>query len=301
MKKFSYIVLMLICGQLAAQQVPMYSQFLFHDYLVNPAVVGTKDYYDAKMTQRIQWVGFNDAPRTIALSAQGPLKNRKMGLGGYFVNDVAGHIAQRGGYLTYSYIATLAGGVKISFGLSGGLTGWTLDGTKLNLNESGDQILSNGIQTAYVPDGSFGMYLYSNRLTLGFSVNQLFGTKLTFFSDGNEGKARLKQHYNIHSSYRIGSDEAQFSFTPYVLLKYVGPSPMQFDAGLKAEYNKALWLGAAYRSQEAISILFGFLFRDNLSFGYSYDVITSGVSIRAKTTHEIMLGIKLQRALPAKK
>jgi type IX secretion system PorP/SprF family membrane protein len=301
MRKIIYIVVMLICGQLAAQQVPMYSQFLFHDYLINPAVVGTKDYYDARMTQRIQWVGFEDAPRTLAISAQGPLKNRKMGLGGYFVNDIAGHISQRSGYLTYSYIAALSGGINMSFGLSAGFSGWTLDGTKLNLNESGDQVLSNGLQTSYVPDGSFGIYLYSKRLTLGFSINQLFGSKLSFFSDGNVGTARLKQHYNLHTSYRIGNDEAEFSFTPYILIKYVGPTPMQVDVGLKAEYNKSVWLGAAYRSQEAFSILFGVLFRDNLSFGYSYDIVTSGVNVRSKTTHEIMLGIKMHRALPDKK
>ena len=301
MKKILYIAYLLICGQVTAQQVPMYSQFLFHDYLINPAVVGTKGYYDARMTQRIQWVGFDNAPRTMALSAQGPLKNRKMGIGGYFVNDIAGHVYSRSGYLTYSYIASLSGGVKMSFGLSAGISGWTLDGTKLNLNNSGDQVLSNGLQTSYVPDGSFGIYLYSKRLTLGFSINQLFGAKLDFFADGNEGTAKLKQHYNIHTSYRIGDDEGQFSYTPYLLLKYVGPTPMQFDLGVKAEYNKKVWLGAAYRSQEAFSILFGVLFRDNLSFGYSYDIVTSGVNVRSKTSHEIMLGIKLHRALPDKK
>ncbi|MEQ8325078.1 MAG: type IX secretion system membrane protein PorP/SprF [Vicingaceae bacterium] len=301
MKKLLYISFFLMAGAVYAQQVPMYSQFLFHDYLINPAIAGTKGYYDARMTQRLQWVGFDDAPRTMALSTQGPLKNRKMGIGGYFINDIGGHVYQRSGYLSYSYIAKLSGGVNMSFGLAAGISGWTLDGTKLNLNESGDQVLSNGLQSSYVPDGSFGYYIFSKRLSLGFSINQLFGSKLTFFQDGNVGTSRLKQHFNLHASYLLGSDESDFSFTPYFLLKYVNPVPAQFDVGLKAEYKKAIWLGASYRSEEAISMLLGFVLRDNLIIGYSYDFITSDVNVRANASHEIMIGLKLQRALPDKK
>lgn len=280
--------------------MPMYSQFLFHDYVINPAVVGTKDYYDVKMTQRLQWVGVDDAPRTLVLSGQGPLKNRKMGIGAYFVNDRAGHIYQQSGFLSYSYIAKLSGGVNISFGLSAGVTGWTLDGSKLNMNETGDQVLSNQTQSAYVPDGSFGIMLYSKRLTLGFSVNQIFGSRLEFFDEGNVGEAKLQPHSNFHVSYLLGSDDAEFSFTPYLLVKVVSPTPAQIDIGMKAEFKKRVWLGAAYRTDEAVSILLGILFRDNISFGYSYDVITSDISVQGKTTHEILLGIKLHRALPKK-
>ena len=111
MRKVLFILFFACSTSLVAQQMPMYSQFLFHDYVINPAVVGTKDYYDVKMTQRLQWVGVDDAPRTLVLSGQGPLKNRKMGIGAYFINDRAGHIYQQSGFLSYSYIAKLTGGV----------------------------------------------------------------------------------------------------------------------------------------------------------------------------------------------
>ena len=278
----------------------MYSQWILHDYLINPAVVGTRDYYDAKLTNRNQWVGIDDAPRTTVLSAQGPLKNRKMGLGGYFMSDRAGHITQNGMYFTYSYIASLQNDVKLSFGLSAGLQAYGVDGTKLNLNESGDQVLSNGLQTSYLPDGAFGLMFYTDRLRTGFSVNQLFGSKYSFFNAGNTGTAGLTQHMNFHISYLLGDKESEFTFMPYGLLKYVSPAPAQFDLGVQAIYKNNLWLGGAIRSDESFSILFGFLFRDNLTFGYSYDIITSDISIRARQTHEIVLGIRLQRALPKK-
>lgn len=282
-----------------AQQTPSYTQFVLHDYLINPAVVGTRDYYDAKMTNRLQWTGIEEAPRTSVLSAQGPLKNRKMGLGGYFISDRAGHIKQQGMYFTYSYIVKMEG-VKLSFGMSAGIQSYGVDGTKLNLNETGDQVLSNGLQTSWVPDGSFGILFFNDRLRAGFSINQLYGTKLNFFESGNEGTSSLTQHFNVHGSYLIGNKENQFTFLPYFLMKYVGPSPAQFDLGAQVIYQNSIWIGGAYRTDEAFSILFGFIVRDNLTFGYSYDVITSDISIRAKQTHELVLGIKLQRALPKK-
>ncbi len=299
MKRILVILLIVVAGWANAQQTPVYSQYILHDYLINPAIVGTRDFYDAKFHHRNQWVGIDEAPRTTVLSANGPLKNRKMGIGGYYMNDRAGHIQQNGLYGTYSYIAQLEG-VKLSFGLSVGIQSYTVDGTKLNLNESGDQVLSSGLQRSWVPDGTFGMMFYNDRLRVGFSINQLFGSSLTFFRDGNVATGNLTQHFNLHGSYLLGQEESDLNFVPYLLLKYVSPTPMQFDVGAQAIYKKNYWLGAAYRSDDAVSIMFGLLFRNNLSFGYSYDVITSDISARARTTHEIVLGIRFQRALPKK-
>lgn len=300
MKKFVVILSILFPIAVLGQQIPMYSQYLFHDYLINPAVVGTRDYYDARMSYRLQWTAIEDAPRTMVLSSNGPLKNRKMGIGGFFINDIAGHIYQKKGGLTYSYIISMTDGVKLSLGLSAGLLSFTVDGTKLNLGETGDQVLSNYSQTYYGPDGAFGFLLYSKRLRLGASINQLFGNKLSFFKDGNVGSAKLDRHYQIHGSYLIGQEDATMTFSPYLLLKYVTPTPLQFDIGVKAEYKKILWLGATYRSQEAISLLLGGTIRDNLIFGYSYDFVVSDINPSSGGSHEILLALKLRRALPPK-
>ena len=300
MKRVLYILVLFSSATAYSQQTPMYSQFLFHDYLVNPAIVGTRDYYDAKFTSRLQWSGIEDAPRTLVLSGQGPLKNRKMGLGAYAMNDRAGHIYQQSGYLTYSYILKMNDGMRLSFGLSAGITSWSLDGSKLNLNDNGDQVLSSGVQTATVPDGSFGVLLKSKRLDLGISVTQLFQSRLVFFENGNEGTARLEPHLNLHTSYDIGSEESEWHFIPYILIKGSNPSQVQIDLGMKAEFKKLIWIGASYRSGEAFSGLLGLTFRDNISFGYSYDFVTSEIASQTTGSHEIMLGIKLQRSLPKK-
>ena len=83
MKLKTYILFCLI-GLLTlpalSQQLPQYSQYLLNDYVLNPAIAGSKDYFEAKSNHRFQWVGITDAPRTFILSMNGPFKFKNMGV-----------------------------------------------------------------------------------------------------------------------------------------------------------------------------------------------------------------------------
>ena len=46
-----------------AQQVPQFSQYLRNQYLVNPAAAGVYDFVDVTVGGRLQWLGFDDAPK----------------------------------------------------------------------------------------------------------------------------------------------------------------------------------------------------------------------------------------------
>jgi len=65
-----------------SQQLPLFSQYMLNDYFQNPAIAGSRPYFDAVSSNRLQWIGITDAPRTYALSLQGPLKKKNMGVGG---------------------------------------------------------------------------------------------------------------------------------------------------------------------------------------------------------------------------
>src|SRR4051812_29637172 len=64
-----------------SQQLPLYTQFMINDYIINPAIGGKNPYYEAKSSNRYQWVGIEDAPRTYILSFNGPIKAKHVGLG----------------------------------------------------------------------------------------------------------------------------------------------------------------------------------------------------------------------------
>ena len=92
------VVLILTFGSMFAfaQQLQHYSQYMINDYVLNPAISGTTGQYDAKLNIRDQWIGIEEAPRTLIFSVNGPLDNGKMGLGGYVFTDVAGSFRKIG-------------------------------------------------------------------------------------------------------------------------------------------------------------------------------------------------------------
>ena len=51
-----------------AQQLPQLTQYQFNDYVFNPAVAGTRQFFELRSGHRYQWVGIQDAPRTFTLS-----------------------------------------------------------------------------------------------------------------------------------------------------------------------------------------------------------------------------------------
>jgi type IX secretion system PorP/SprF family membrane protein len=85
MKRVIYIlvVMLVFASLLEAQQLPQFTNYMINDYVINPALSGTKDYFEVQSNNRYQWVGITDAPRTYVLSANGPYKSKNMGYGGY--------------------------------------------------------------------------------------------------------------------------------------------------------------------------------------------------------------------------
>ena len=47
--------------------LPLYSQYLYNKFLINPAHAGSDGYTSLNLTVREQWVGYAGAPRTCLL------------------------------------------------------------------------------------------------------------------------------------------------------------------------------------------------------------------------------------------
>ena len=91
-----------------AQQLPMYSQFFWNDFVINPAYTGVTNSPRVQLGYRNQWGGFEGAPSTYTLGGHTLLKNKQMGLGGMlFMDDAGGAVAQMGLMLNYNYILKL--------------------------------------------------------------------------------------------------------------------------------------------------------------------------------------------------
>lgn len=276
-----------------AQQLPQYTQYMLNEFAINPAVAGKEEFADVRSNNRYQWVGITDAPRTYMLTVNGPMKLKNMGLGMNLFTDIVGPTRRVGLNFSYAYHIKLNEETKVSLGLSAGVLQWGIDGHKLQLHDAGDENLLTQYQTTYVPDFGAGILLYTKKYYIGVAVPQMYQSKINLYP-GVENKGKLVTHFNVNGAYKFDLGE-DFKLEPSFILKYATPAPMKLDVGVRAIYREQVWLGAAYRHNDAVTALVGYLYKNYLMIGYSYDFSTTNIRRYSSGTHEVMLGLRFSR------
>jgi type IX secretion system PorP/SprF family membrane protein len=293
MRRVNYIILFtLIAGStgLLAQQMPHYTQYMFNDFVVNPAVAGTYDFFQIRTNHRFQWVGLQDPPMTNSISFYGPHTKLPMGYGGYIYNDVTGPTSRTGVTGSYAYNIAVTGDVRLSMGLYASIMQYRVDGTQFNPADVSDPSILNVVSTSYMPDAGIGLYLYADDFYVGLSAAQLLNNSVKIF-DNKDGVNRLKTHINLTGAYRFWIDE-DWLIEPSLMIKGTAPKELSFDITARVEWKKMLWAGVSYRYEDAVGILLGYSFDDILFFGYSYDIGISELSKYNTGSHEIMIGYR---------
>lgn len=294
MKNSLYItVIVLLVQFLKAQQLPQYTQYMLNDLAINPAVAGKDNFADVRSNNRYQWVGMTDAPRTYMLTLHSPLKNKHMGLGTHIYTDIVGPTRRIGISLAYAYRIKIAEKTRLSFALSAGIQQWGIDGHKLILHDAGDDNLLTQYQTKTVPDFGAGLYVHNEKWYVGFSAPQLYQSPIKLYKDGDD-KGTLVRHFILNAAYKIDISD-DFKIEPSFLVKYATPAPIEIDFGTRVIYQEQMWLGIGYRHKDAITGLIGFMYKNYLMIGYSYDFTTSNLKKYSSGTHELMLGLRFSK------
>lgn len=295
MKKIIYlfiVMLLLACGGYA-QQLPQYTQYMLNEMAINPAVAGKDTYTDVRSNNRYQWIGITDAPRTYMFTLSTPFKKRNMGLGTHIYTDIVGPTRRIGISMAYAYHIKLTKKTRLSLGVSAGIQQWGIDGHKLILHDEGDNNLLIQYQTKTVPDFGAGLYVHNETWYLGFSAPQLYQSPIRLYKTGDH-KGTLVTHFLINGAYKfkMGDD---FKLEPSAMVKYAKPAPVKFDVGLRLIYQDQFWLGGAYRHNDAFTALVGYLYKNYLMIGYSYDITTTNLKKYSTGTHELMLGLRFSK------
>ena len=288
----------LLASGLYAQQLPLFSQYMLNDYFQNPAIAGSRNYFDAVSINRLQWIGITDAPRTYCLSMNGPITKKNMGVGGYLYSDIAGPTRRTGASGSYAYHIKLKEKIKLSLSVSAGIMQFAVDGSKLTLNDPSDYTLTI-YHSVMVADLGTSFYLYgmpkengTGNWWLGGYAPQLFPAKLNLFQS-TASSGTLATHMYFMGGYKLFLTD-EFSAEPSFLLKFVSPTPMQADIGTRIIYKQKAWLGATFRTHDAMSFMAGYIYKDNLSFGYAYDFTTSGLKKYTDGTHELYIALRFK-------
>jgi type IX secretion system PorP/SprF family membrane protein len=294
MKKLYLIIsILILCLNITAQQLPQLTQYVFNNYIINPAVAGIESNYIGRSTHRYQWEGITDAPRTYTLSICGPSKNKKFGYGGYIYTDNVGPTRRTGFQLSYTYHLLISSKLKLAFATGVGLQQFKIDGDKIILRDADDPALANSVRTNLLPDATFGTMLYDENLYFGISLHNLIQNKLNLYDFNKD--SRLKIHPIILGGYKINLSE-DFKIEPSFLVKYVSPVPVKVDLTLRAFIKNTIWIGGTYRTDDAFAALLGYEHKNGLSIAYSHDFTTSNIKNYSTGSHELMIGFKFGSA-----
>ncbi len=152
----------------------------------------------------------------------------------------------------------------------------------------------------------FGTYYRQNRLGssnfqdfyAGFSVTNINRAKYSLAVQNQAGTStNLEFQYARHLYALTGLNwymNPSFTLEPAVLVKKTfGPekSKAQVDLNATVLWNKTFRAGVGYRqwaNTDALTILLGYV-RNELQFGYSYDITLSNLQQVSNNTHEIMV------------
>lgn len=310
-----------------AQQVPQFSQYLRNQYLVNPAAAGVYDFVDVTVGGRMQWLGFDNAPKSSYLYVSSPLSsapkvrynpgirisngpvrnpeirtgNLKHALGGQLIADQYGAFRQLRGAVTYALHIPVSRDYNLSFGTSLGISNRTflperaqtlnmLNGAAYVDNTYDNFVANTGSQNTM--DVGAGLYLYSKKMFFGISADQL--TK-DFVKFGNVATTfDPNMHFQATAGVKLPVSQ-DMTLMPAFLVKYTQAAPVSIEGSLLFEYKEWLWLGASFRNQDAVVAMAGLNISERFKFGYSYDFNISKMRNYSAGGHELVLGLMLGR------
>src|SRR3989337_4588720 len=154
-----------------AQVDPLYAQYLNNPLLINPAYAGLNNNFNAGITYRKQWAGFEGSPNTFNVNGHTSLLENRMGIGLIFVKDNVGVNSNTEVHGTYAYRLDLDE-KYLSFGLQAGFISFKGNNSDLNPYDASDPAFNEN-QNITKPSFGAGIILNSERYFLGLSVPRM--------------------------------------------------------------------------------------------------------------------------------
>jgi type IX secretion system PorP/SprF family membrane protein len=296
MKKILTLLLVFAFGFGYAQQDMHFSQYMYNQFVLNPAFAGQDSIASAVVLHRDQWSGMPGSPQFQTVSLETPFKKKGLGLGAILTNEQIFAQSSFSAQAVLSYNLKLSLRSKLSFGMNWGVVQYRFDPSRLDPQSPNDSRLGAGQVSKIRPEIGFGMtYRYKDRLVLGISSLHLLENQIQF--DANSlSESKQARHYYLTAAYsfKLAQD---WMLKTYALSKYVAGAPFQADLNAHAHYRNYGWLGLGYRTQDALSIQTGLnvnhifkKFPNRLYVGYSFDIVTTSLRAYAGSTHEIFIG-----------
>ncbi|XOV94529.1 MAG: PorP/SprF family type IX secretion system membrane protein [Bacteroidota bacterium] len=268
-------------GSLKAQLDPLYAQYHFNQYMINPAYAGMYQNTSFAVNSRAQWFGLEGSPLTNTVTAMTNIGNSG-GFGLRAMNDRVGirssnELVVSGSYFIRSHLTT------IGFGLQGGVTQVSNDLNKLAPEVLDDPVLDDFIPQYSFPNFGFGVVIQRFDYFLGLSIPRILSEDSPdpVFQDNG----RYQRTYYLAGGYRFTTVRSYD--TKVQTLIRVLEDKISIDLSGTYFITPDIWAGTLIRDFSSLSF-FGLLqIKDNYRIGYSFELPTNNLITTNFGTHEI--------------
>lgn len=266
--------LITISANTAAQQQPLYSQYVFNGVVINPAHIATEnEYTNITLMHRQQWIGIPGAPKTYTLSFSVPINATKTSIGVLAVQDEAAVDTQKEVNILLAQNITLEENVYLAVGASAGISVFQEDNLRLNAH---DDIMFNKNLSSTRANVGFGVTFFTEHFFLGVSApafRKLTVRTVPLVQGNKSGNSIGKSSYYLSSGY-LWDISPTLKIKPTALLKKIGEEQITGEMTVNFLLNNIIWIGAGWRQGESIMGITQFQLTNSLKLCYSYDYIT---------------------------
>jgi type IX secretion system PorP/SprF family membrane protein len=288
-RNFLLFVFVMFAGLplLRAQQLPLYSQYMFNTLEINPAYAGFKQSMQFTSIFRKQFNGIKDAPQTALVSFDMPIGETKLGFGLKFVDDRISVTKTMGAQGSLSY--RIEGeNSNLAFGLQIGALNYKANMTDLNVTDPGDPIFAHNVNTLVANFGT-GIFYNTDKYYAGLSVPNIVRTHLRETNIAlDQYDVKQNAHMYLNAGMLIDLND-NFILKPSFLLRGVKGIPLNYDINANVFFRDLASVGISYRSHSAVVGLLDIRLVPQLRLGYAYDYNVGRLNAFAKGTHEIIL------------
>ena len=273
---------------------------MFSGLVINPAYAGSRDALSVTGIYRNQWTGFEGAPKTQSLFFHSPTLKSKNNYGLSIVHDRLGVSQHTMVYGVYAYRIPFDNGGRLAFGLQGGVSLLKDKWSSIVTEQSNDDVFSADSPTFLVPRFGAGVYYDHERWYIGLSAPFLLDYKNSDYRLYTENSLNFRP-FMLSTGFLARLNPDLF-LRPSVLVKYLPNSPVQVDLNLNLIVKESFWIGASYRSQDALIGLIEYQINRQLRIGYAYDYSLTDIQRFNSGSHELMIryefGYKIKAMSP---
>ena len=271
------------------QQLPQYTQWSQHQIAMNPAHAGIKNCLEIHSLYRMQWVGFDGAPRGGFLTLSAPIQTKRkqylsarQGIGLRVETDRIGQFNTSRVNLAYAAHFNFSRDNRLSLGLYGGVIQMGYDASGAITTEADPSVLREGSFIA--PDASFGAWWNGENYYFGLMLQQLIPYKWP--DPGVDSKFRF--HPAINMGYRMRIND-KISILPAAMLKFPPRGPIALDLQAMIDFSNKLIGGVGFRNTDAVMFFAGIKLNQRFSINYSFDLTLSDIRLGSSNTHEVSI------------